>query len=382
MHVSAVTLRNVVEAGPWRLGDYSLLAPLGRGGMAQLYVARDERNGELCAVKLALSDQPYARLIREARLSAAVRHRGVVRTRRIVRPRGQAPFMVMEYVEGLDLRELLGLCTRRRISPPLAVRLGIVIAVLEALEAVHRARRKKGGRLGLIHRDISPSNVILSFDGRIQLCDFGIAIAAGRGLAAPEQIEGKAAYMSPEQARGEPFDRRADVYSVGVLAWELLNGRRMRSAPSRDALLGVAASGQVPPRIVRGIAGEAELFDILTRALSLDPRQRFATATSMRRALEAYCERHRLRADRKAVRAFLRQHFEQERARRPGTPFAAFSELSPETPTESGIRRVVRRVAPDVAAAPPQRSSRAVLAVRAFALLTALLLLLYGLGAV
>lgn len=375
MHVSAVTLRNVVEAGPWRLGDYSLLAPLGRGGMAQLYVARDERNGELVAVKLALSDQPYERLIREARLSAAVRHRGVVRTRRIVRPRGQAPFMVMEYVEGLDLRELLGLCTRRRVSPPLAVRLGIVIAVLEALEAVHRARRKKGRRLGLIHRDISPSNVILSFDGRVQLCDFGIAIAAGRGPAAPEQIEGKAAYMSPEQARGEPFDRRADVYSVGVVAWELLNGRRMRRAPGRDALLGVAASGQVPPRIVRGISGEAELFDIVGRALSIDPRQRFATATSMRRALEAYCERHRLRADKKAVRVFLKQHFEQERARRPGAPFNEF----PETPTESGIRRVVRRVEP--VDAEPARSSRAALAVRAFALLTALVLLLHGLGA-
>jgi serine/threonine-protein kinase len=278
----------------------------------------------------------------------------------------------MEYVEGLDLRQLLGSCARRKLSPPVEIRLAIVCAILEALEAVHRARGADGARLGLIHRDISPSNVLLGFDGCIKLCDFGIAIAAGSHFVTPENIEGKAAYMSPEQARGEPFDRRVDIYAAGVLAWELLAGRRMRNAASREELLEVAAAGRVPPMPLRGLPNETELLGIVRTALSLDPQRRYPTATAMLRALEAYCERHGLRADRASLAAWLGEHFTEERALRPRAAMA--DEV--EEPTASGVRRVRR--APTL-----KRASRsyAGLAVRALALGSAVVWLLHGLGA-
>jgi serine/threonine-protein kinase len=238
---------------------------------------------------------------------------------------------------------------------------------------VHRARGRDGERLGLIHRDLSPSNVLVGFDGSIKLCDFGIAIAAGKRRARPERIEGKAAYMAPEQALGEPFNRRADIYGAGVLAWELLGGRRMRRAASREELLELAAEGRVPALPLHGLVDEPRLHRILRRALARKPRSRYRTATAMRRALLRYCQRHDLRASSQAIAAWMEQHFADERARRR----ACFHSVdgAVEEPTASGIRRIARRLR---ATSP---GSLWKLALRAFVGGSALLWLLDGLGA-
>ncbi|MCA9622915.1 MAG: serine/threonine protein kinase, partial [Myxococcales bacterium] len=190
------------RALPFRAGAFEVLSHLGRGGMAELYRARTA-DGELAVIKevaaeLASQQRFQSLLMGESRLTGLLDHPNVIRVLGEGHLDDGQPFIAFEYVEGLDLRQLLKRCTARRIGLPIKHALTIVTSVLRALDHAHRARDLSGERLDAVHRDISPSNVLLGFDGSVRLCDFGIATSRVMPEVPGGTIEGKAGYMSPE----------------------------------------------------------------------------------------------------------------------------------------------------------------------------------------
>jgi len=180
----------------------------------------------------------------------------------------------MEYVEGFDLNDLLRRCTKERVAVPIELALSILTDTLRGLDYAHRRTAEDGQPLGIVHRDVSPSNVLVSFDGQVKVCDFGIAhandlVANGESTTeTAEALKGKAGYMSPEHARGEAVDARADVFAVGILLWELLAGKRM----------------------YRYVDGGPTLLEqaIVMKALSASREERYASAALMLRDIERY----------------------------------------------------------------------------------------------
>lgn len=307
---------------PYRLGHYTLFDRIGQGGMADIYLARartDLGAARLVVIKEVrpelLRDQRFTdQLVAEAKLASRLNHPNVVSVEELGRAEG-ALYIVMEYVEGLDLRELLRQCSRRKIALPASYALHVVCDVLRALDHAHRLRDDEGHTLGLVHRDVSPSNVLLSFDGEVKLCDFGIA-GAQSGDGAGATIEGKAGYMSPEHARGEPIDARADLFAAGVLLWELLMGRRMYRAGPDEALIDVARRAEVPGLAPRGLPNELEVRAIVERALAVDPAERYASAGSFVADLESYCMDARAVVSPMRFGQWLSENFAEEKVDR------------------------------------------------------------------
>lgn len=281
---------------PRRLGRYTLFAHIGRGGMADIYLAQADTGlgGSRLVVikevlpKLADSDDFAEMLVSEAKLAAQLSHANVVKVEDLGRAGGSL-YIAMEYVEGLDLREMLRRCAKTRVALPVEFSLRIVIEALRGLSFAHRARDDEGRPLGIVHRDVSPSNVLLSFEGEVKLCDFGIARANPLADALPEEaILGKAGYMSPEQAHGEVVDARSDVFAVGIILWELLAGRRLYKAAEGERLLDVARAAVIPALPPRELPDEAALHAIVARALSVDREARYPSAAAMLQDIEDY----------------------------------------------------------------------------------------------
>ena len=305
---------------PRKLGRYTLFDHIGRGGMADIFLAKvssDLGASRLVVIKevlpkLAGSAEFAEMLVSEAKLASSLSHANVVKVEDLGREAG-ALFIAMEYVEGIDLRELLRGCAKRKLALPVEFSLRIVIETLKGLDYAHRARGEDGARLGLVHRDVSPSNVLLSFEGEVKVCDFGIARA--NPLAADlseDAIVGKAGYMSPEHARGDALDARADVFAAGIILWELLAGRRLYKAKEGERLLDSARRADVPTLEERGLPEEAELHAIVARALRTDRADRYATAAAMLFDLEEYAARARMMASPIRFGEWLLENFGRE----------------------------------------------------------------------
>ncbi|MBI4914573.1 MAG: serine/threonine protein kinase [Acidobacteria bacterium] len=302
---------------PSELGDYLLVEHVGRGGMADIYLA--ERRFAIgarrtCAVKeiipeLCTNERFLCMLGAEARLVSRLRHPNIVGVECLDAASG-APFIVMEYVEGLDLRELLRRATERRMALPLAVSITILCDVLRGLDHAHRATDAEGRPLGVVHRDVSPSNVLLGFDGQVKLCDFGIA-ASVDGVPT-EAIEGKAGYMSPEHARGEPVDARADLFAVGIMLWELVSGRRLYQKASGVPLLVQARRAARPALPLRDLPEEEWLHAVIDRALAVNRAERYGSAREMLHDLEDYALDTRMLISTTRLGAWLRASFEAD----------------------------------------------------------------------
>lgn len=330
--VAAAGVDGATDPLPRRFGRYLLFDRIGRGGMADIYLARLETEigaARRVVVKQILPelsrDPRFARmLIDEAKLVSGLRHANIVQVLDLGRE-GERLFIAMEYVEGFDLDQLLRALSRRRIALPAEFALFVVREVLAALDFAHRATDEEGRPRGIVHRDVSPSNVLISFEGEVKLCDFGIAKALGMPAVASAEpgssgeagsgkrssIAGKAAYMSPEHARGEELDARADVFSAGIVLHELCAGRRLYRG-SEEEMLELARRGAVPPLPDRGLPMQAELQGILDRALAFDPKDRWPSAGEMLRALDGYAAAAKLFASQLRFASFLSEHFEAE----------------------------------------------------------------------
>lgn len=291
------------RALPRTFGRYTLFDFVGRGGMAEIFLARvttDLGGSRLFVVKEILPEfSENARfadmLIHEAKLAARLTHANIVTVFDLGRENGRL-YIAMEYVEGFDLGALLRRCTKSKIPLPLELALNIVISTLRGIDYAHRRVDDDGRPFGIVHRDVSPSNVLVSFGGDVKVCDFGIAHA--NDAMAPDNtahaldedaIKGKAGYMSPEQALGKPIDARADVFATGIVLWELLSGRKLyKGDGGRTQLLEQARRAEVPPLVPKGLPQEARLFGIVDKALAKNPDDRFASAQAMLMALEGY----------------------------------------------------------------------------------------------
>jgi serine/threonine-protein kinase len=227
-------------------------------------------------------------LLDEARFVSRIRHPNVVPTLDVVEA-DKDLYVVMEYVHGVSLAHLLKHC---QDSPmPVAIAAGILEGALAGLHAAHEARGEDGSPLGIVHRDVSPQNVLVGADGIARLIDFGIAKAATRlQVTDPGVVKGKIDYMAPEQLLRDPVTRHADVYSCGVVLWEVLANRRLKESHEGESLpVRIWDSQEVPPpsRFCDGVS--EELDKVVLRALSRDPKSRFPTAEAMAAALRAVC---------------------------------------------------------------------------------------------
>jgi serine/threonine-protein kinase len=284
----------VGEARPERvIGRYALYDQIGAGGMATVHYGRllgPAGFSKTVAIKrlhphFARDPEFASMFLDEARLAARIHHPNVVATLDVVAKDGEL-FLVMEFVEGLSLSGVFWECLRTNTPIPLGVIGAVIQNVLAGLHAAHEATTEQGMPLALIHRDVSPQNVLVGRDGVARVLDFGIAKAIGRSHTTREgRIKGKLAYMPPEQIRGQELDRRADIYAASVMLWELLTMRRPYDEDD-DAATIYKVVHETPPE-VRSFAPDvpAEIDALVMQGVSKERAGRFPTARAMAMAL-------------------------------------------------------------------------------------------------
>jgi eukaryotic-like serine/threonine-protein kinase len=275
---------------PQRIGRYRLVRRIGRGGSGDVYLARLEVGGgvhRLAAIKVlfhtAEDPRHHDALLAEARLGALLCHPNIAQVLD-ADVEGDLSWFAMEFVPGLSFYELLDVGTGQ-IPPWISAR--IVADACAAVHALHEATDEQGRFLGVVHRDVTPHNVLVSWDGNVKLVDLGVAHSALRSsVTTTGVVKGKLGYMSPEQASGAPVDRRCDVFALGVQLWEALAGRRLFKQQNDSETLASIVRGDIPS--LRDLPGvPAALADITAAALAVDRAARTPTALDMQRALEA-----------------------------------------------------------------------------------------------
>ncbi len=280
---------------PARFGRYLLCDAIGGGGMATVHLGRALGAGgfsRLVAIKrlhrARAKDPRFANmLVDEARMVSRIRHPNVVPTLDVVAA-GDELLLVMEYVPGVALSRLVWLAQTQDERIPLAVAARIVADVLAGLEAAHTAVSERGRPLGIVHRDVSPQNIICGVDGIARVVDFGIAKAEGKlAITREGEIKGKVPYMAPEQLRGAEVDRRADVYATGIVLWELVAGRRLFENGGDFAADVAAAQARVVPRASAYAEVPSAVEAVLMRALAASAGDRYESAAAMADALES-----------------------------------------------------------------------------------------------
>ncbi len=277
------------------VGRYELHGVFASGGMARVHYGRLEgAAGFRRVVAIKRLHPAYARdpsframLIDEARLVASVRHANVAAVLDVI-DADEELSLVLEYISGESLARLALESRERGVPIPPAISVALAAGILRGLHAAHEATEASGAPLGLVHRDVSPHNVVVGVDGIPRVLDFGVAKALGRAQSTSHgEVKGKAAYMAPEQVRGEAVDRRADVFAAGIVTWELLTGQRLFEADSGAAsMMRILELSALPPsQLAAGLSPEVDA--VILRALARDRQERFASAAEMADALEA-----------------------------------------------------------------------------------------------
>ncbi|MEJ7728587.1 MAG: protein kinase [Polyangiaceae bacterium] len=274
-------------------GEYEMHGELARGGMAVVHIGRAVRGpaaGKLVAVKqldskLASKAAFIAMFLDEARLAMRIRHRNVAATLDVLESGGEL-FQVLEYIPGESLARIACCAKLQCKRIPLGVVSAIICDALRGLDCAHHTRRGDEA-LGVVHRDISPQNIIVGADGVARILDFGVAKSAHRVHWTPYgSVSGKVAYIAPEQLRCVAVTARADLYSLGVVLWELLTGDKLRSGRSATAVLHEALRA-VPPPSSRAPTLDPDVDAVLARACAIDPLERYASAARMETTLAA-----------------------------------------------------------------------------------------------
>jgi serine/threonine-protein kinase len=353
---------------PRTFGRYALFDYIGKGGMAEIFLARQKTDlgaTRLCVVKqilpgLAGDPQFSEMLVHEAKLAARLSHANVVQVFDLGRA-DERLFIAMEYVEGFDLNDLLRRCSKAKVPMPFELGVHVVREALRGLDYAHRRMDDDGMPLGIVHRDVSPSNLLVSFDGEIKVCDFGIAHAndvvttRSSQHEIDEALRGKAGYMSPEHAEGRPLDARSDVYAAGIVLWELAAGRRMyRTGEGRDSLLEQARKADVPPLPTTHLPEGDKLRAIVDKALARDRDARYPSAAAMLRDLEGYAAAARLMTSPLQLGDWLERTFGEEIVDKRRARERAAAALERGAPV---VVQAIAEAAPATVASPPRATS-------------------------
>ena len=313
-----------------RVGRYQPIRRLAVGGMAEIFLARVPGVGiegfeKLVVLKRilpqhALDPELLRMFLDEARLSATLTHPHVIEVYDVGAV-GDAPFFSMEYVHGANVREMLRTQSRAAGKPtaplPLAHAITIVAAAAEGLHYAHERLGPGGEPLGIVHRDVSPSNVLVSYDGAVKVSDFGIAKWAFQRTRTQEgTLKGKFAYMSPEQCRAKPVDRRSDIFALGAILYEVTTGAAPFSGASELDILNQIATGRAAPPAWPESMGTypPALSAIVLRALAPEPEERFQTMQELQIALESFARSSGVALSTVALASYLQELFADELA--------------------------------------------------------------------
>ena len=302
------------------LGAYTILTRLASGGMATVFagtklgMAGFERLVAIkcCHPHLSRDEEFLTMFLEEARLAARIHHPNVVATLDV--GSDEFLYLVMEYVEGDSFAGLLRRARERQSTVPLEVTIRVLLDTLAGLHAAHELRGADGESLNLVHRDVSPQNILVGSDGISRITDFGIALAAARSTNTREgKLKGKFSYMAPEQARGEGATRRIDVFAAGIVLWEALTGRSLfRRQDDVSTINAVMREKVIPPSYLVSTLPR-RLDAVVLKALERDPERRFAGADEFSDALE---EVGIERVTPKVVAAYLDETFSADLALR------------------------------------------------------------------
>jgi serine/threonine protein kinase len=304
----------------WIFGEYKILKKIASGGMAEVFLAK--RIGmkgfeKLLAIKRILpqfseNEEFIAMFIDEAKLAAKLTHRNIVQIYDFGSQQGSY-YIAMEYIFGKDLRSILKKSKEKGERLPLAQCAYIITEAAKGLEYAHTLKDHFGNPLQIIHRDISPQNILISYEGEVMLADFGIAKAASKSTETRAGVlKGKILYMSPEQAWGKPIDRRTDLYSLGVVLYEMVTQRKIFDADSEFSMLEKVRNAVVefPPNVFENIPNN--FLQVVQKALDKNPDHRYQSAHDMRVDLENYLVTTQERLSEKPISNYLKQLFRQE----------------------------------------------------------------------
>jgi serine/threonine protein kinase len=342
---------------PTKFGKYLLLERIAVGGMAEVFVAKAfgvEGFERLLAIKKILptmgEDAEFISMfVDEARIAVQLSHANIVQVLELGKHDGNL-YIAMEYISGRDVRQLLERYRKRQQSMPIPQAALIVAEVCEALDYAHRKRDASGRPLGIVHRDVSPQNVLVSFEGEVKLIDFGIAKAESRLQKTQAGIlKGKFSYMSPEQVKGQPIDGRSDIFAAGILLWELICGEKLFTGDSDFAVLEKVRTGFVPaPRIVTRTCPEG-LEKVILKALSTEPSSRYQTASEMHDDLMRFTMLGDMVYGSRQLAEWLREEFAQDWDKEQ-TRLRSWLEVADEnsevTPSEPRRRRELPKIIP------------------------------------
>lgn len=298
-----------------RVGKYELLGRLRVGGMAELFRAR-ELTGEAKVIALkrilpSFTDEAdyVAMFLDEARLGLRLKHPGIVETLELGEIEGDF-YIALEYVRGQDVGALLRRAREQKQPLPVPVACRIALDICEALHYAHELHDEQGVALEIVHRDVSPDNVLVSFEGEVKLIDFGIAKSTEQLMRTQAGLmKGKHGYLSPEQAAGQPLDRRSDLFSLGVCLYEMLSAERLFQGSSDFSTIVRVRKAEVPSLTMQNPLVPEELEAIVRRALAKSPDARFATAAELASALSAFVASSGESCDHVQLAAYMRASF-------------------------------------------------------------------------
>ncbi len=305
---------------PETYGRYQLIKKIAVGGMGEVWLARQKGLSgfeKLVVVKRLLphltAEQEFINMFfDEARIAALLNHPNIAQIYDLGEVNGEY-YIAMEFVPGENLRTVAQRALEQKGGMPIALKCRVLADAAAALDFAHQAKSPSGAPLDLIHRDVSPQNIIVGFSGSVKLIDFGVAKAAGKiTRTATGVIKGKYAYMSPEQARGHDLDSRSDIFGLGIVFYEILASQRLFKRENDTETLKAIVYGDVPPpsTVLRGIPKQVDA--IVMKALEKNRDDRYQTAGQMQLAIEEYLVRGRLPATSAHLAAYMRELFPDE----------------------------------------------------------------------
>ncbi|MBA3463285.1 MAG: serine/threonine protein kinase, partial [Deltaproteobacteria bacterium] len=304
-----------------KLGRYEIVQHLAQGGMADVLLGRTvgiegfERHVVIKRIhaEQARDNRYVTMFLDEARLAATLHHANIVQVNDIGQENGEY-FFAMEYVLGEDVRKILGRAAQIGSRVPLEHVMTIVIGAAAGLHHAHEQIRADGTSLGIVHRDVSPANILVGLDGAVKVVDFGIAKASHQSARTQSGVlKGKVAYMSPEQCNNDLVDRRSDVYSLGIVLYELLTTQPLFQCDNDFLTMSAIVHQDVKPPSTIEPSIPPELDAIVVKALARRMRDRYATTDELRRALEDYTSAAGVRTSTTALADYMKTTFGQRR---------------------------------------------------------------------